>query len=73
MALHGTLPGMRTLLMALLIGIAAVETVVVLVLAVGLFMLGSSLSITVGAVMLLVSLTAVGLVLRFVRKGRTRA
>jgi hypothetical protein len=63
----------RTLLAALLVGIAAVELLVVLGLAVVLFLLGSSQSIAVGAGMLLVAAIAVGVTLRVVHRARSAA
>jgi hypothetical protein len=64
---------MRTFLTALLIAVAAVELVVVLVLAVVLFLLGSTESIAVGAGMLIVSALAGVLTLRSVRRARSTA
>jgi hypothetical protein len=61
------------LAMVLLGTIAAVETIVVLVLAVVLFLLGSTQSIAVGAAMLIVSAVAGVLALRSVRRARSTA
>lgn len=64
---------MRAFLTALLVAVAAVELVAVLVLAVVLFLLGSSQSIAVGAAMLVVSAVAGVLTLRSVRRARSTA
>jgi hypothetical protein len=61
----------RTFLTALLVAIAAVELIAVLVLAVVLFLLGSTQSIAVGAGMLIVSAVAGVLTLRSVRRSRS--